>query len=263
MSSRADEKQRRREERERREQEQVAADRRKQRVWLLGGVLVAAIAIVGVLALVSGGEDSPDGLGDGSTLNAAAEVNELFAGIPQDGITVGDPDAPVTLVEFADLQCPFCGEFAVNAIPDLVRDYVRPGKVKMELRLLTFLGAESMRAAQVTYAASLQDLGWQYADLFFNNQGQEGSGYITEDFLREIGEGVDGLDVDGALEQSTGAEADELIKQAESAAQTLGVSSTPSFFVRRGEGTLEEIQVGELSAAAIGAELDELIDGGR
>ncbi|NLT04835.1 MAG: thioredoxin domain-containing protein [Solirubrobacterales bacterium] len=261
MSSRADEKQRRREERERREQQQAASDTRKQRLWLLGGVAVAAIAVVAVLALVSGGDDSPDGLGDGSSLNAAAEVDELFAGIPQDGITLGDPDAPITLVEFADLQCPFCAQFARDAIPTLVRDYVRTGDVKMDLRLLTFLGPESMRAAQVTYAAGLQDLAWQYADLFFNNQGQEGSGYVTEEFLREIGEGVDGLDVDAALEQSTSAEVDALIKRSESAAQTLGVSSTPSFFVRRGEGTLEEIQLGELSAEAVGAELDRLLDG--
>lgn len=263
MSSRQEEKQRRRAQREQRAQQQAEADRRKQRLWLLGGVAVAAIAVVAVLALVSGGDDSPDGLGDGSTLNAAAEVNELFAGIPQDGITLGEPDAPVTLVEFADLQCPFCAQFAVDALPEIVDDYVRPGRVKLDLRLLTFLGPDSMRAAQVTYAAALQGYGWQYADLFFNNQGQEGSGYASEDFLREIGEGVEGLDVDLALEQSTGAEADELIKQAQSAAQTLGVESTPSFFVRRGGRPLEEIQVSELSAAAIGAELDRLLDGGR
>ena len=253
MSSRAEEKQRRREERERRAEEEERAARRKQRWGLLAGVAFAAIAVVVVLAVVSGGDDSPDGLGDGSSLNAAAEVNELFAGIPQDGVTVGEPDAPLTLVEFADLQCPFCGQFAVDAIPGLVRDYVRPGKVKLELRLLTFLGAESMRAAQLASAAALQGLGWQYADLFFNNQGQEGSGYVTEDFLREIGDGVDGLDVDRAFEQSTGSEADALIKRAAAAAETLGVSSTPSFFVRRGGGRHQYVKVSELSAEAIGA----------
>ena len=244
----------------------AAATRQRQRRALLAAVAVTATAVVAIAVALGSSSDGDRARGDvpasphGAHAPAAAA---LLDGIPQDGTLLGQPDAPVTLVEFADLQCPFCGQFAVDAIPGLVRDYVRPGKVKLELRLLTFLGAESMRAAQLASAAALQGLGWQYADLFFNNQGQEGSGYVTEDFLREIGDGVDGLDVDRAFEQSTGSEADALIKRAAAAAETLGVSSTPSFFVRRGGGRLEEVQVSELSAEAIGAKLDELLAGDR
>lgn len=236
--------------------------RRGRQLWLLGGVVVVAAVVVGALALASG-DDGPDGLGDGSSLTGAAEVNRLFEGIPQQGIAVGDPDAPVTVVEFADLQCPFCAQFARDALPELVRRYVRTGKARLELRLLTFIGPESMRAAQLASAAALQDRGWQFADLFFANQGQEGSGYVTEELLREVAEGVDGLDVDRAFEQSTGPAAGRLIDQAEAAAGTLGVESTPSFFAARTGESFEQLAVAELTADAVATEIDRVSSGGR
>ena len=74
----------------------------------------------------------------------------MLDGIPQDGIALGEPDAPVTLVEYADLQCPFCAEWALQTFPELVADYVRDGRLRIEFRGLTFIGPESedaLRAA--------------------------------------------------------------------------------------------------------------------
>jgi protein-disulfide isomerase len=258
MSSRADEKRRRREEREQRAAAEEGAERRRRRLWLLGGVVVAAAVVVGVLALASGGDDGPQGLGGGSSLQGQAEVNRTFAGIPQRGIALGEPDAPVTLVEFVDLQCPFCAAFARDELPELVRRYVRTGEARIELRLLTFLGEDSLRAGQVAAAAAEQDRGWQFADLFFNNQGQENSGYVTEQFLREVAGGVEGLDVDKALADADGPAAAAQLRRATAAAETLGVSSTPTFFASRRGGTLEQLQLGELTAEAVGAEIDRL-----
>ena len=61
-------------------------------------------------------------------------------GIPQAGVVLGDPNAPVTLVEWADLQCPFCREWSTAAFPALVHDYVRTGKLQIVFRGLAFLG---------------------------------------------------------------------------------------------------------------------------
>jgi protein-disulfide isomerase len=234
----------------------------RRRLWLMGAVVVAAAVVVAVLALASGGDDGPQGLGSGERLSGQAEVNRLLADVPQQGIAIGDPKAPVTVVEFVDLQCPFCAAFARDELPELVRRYVRTGKVRMELRVLTFLGPESLTAGQVAAAAAEQDRGWQFADLFFHNQGQENGGYVTEPFLRQVAEGVDGLDADRALAAADGPAASELLRQAEAAARTLGVKSTPTFFARRGGGTLEQLQVRELTAAAVGAEIERVQGGG-
>src|ERR687895_662573 len=64
--------------------------------------------------------------------------------------------APVTLVEFVDLQCPYCREFAVDAFPALVEKYVRTGKVRIELRGLAFLGPDSERGLRAGFAAGRQ-----------------------------------------------------------------------------------------------------------
>ena len=99
-------------------------------------------------------------------------------------MTLGQPDAPATLIEFADLQCPFCAEYTTGALPTVIQDYVRSGRLKMQLRLLRFIGPDSERGAEVAAAATLQDKGWDFSDLFFRNQGQENSGYATDAFLR-------------------------------------------------------------------------------
>jgi protein-disulfide isomerase len=260
MSDRAGEKRQRREERERRAAAEASADRRRRRLWLLGGVVAAAALVVVVLALASGGGDDegPQGLGDGSSLNGQAEVNRLFAGIPQRGIALGDPDAPVTVVEFVDLQCPFCAQFAREELPELVRRHVRTGDVRLELRLLTFLGEDSLRAGRVAAAAAEQDRGWQFADLFFANQGRENSGYATDEFLRQVAEGVEGLDADRALADAEKAAATAQLRRAAAAAETLGVASTPTFVAGPTGGRLEPLQIAELTADAVGAEIERI-----
>ena len=72
----------------------------------------------------------------------------MLAGIPQNGIYLGNANAPVRLVEFADLQCPFCREYTLQTLPQLVQDYVRSGKVRMEFRDLAFLGKDSVTAGR-------------------------------------------------------------------------------------------------------------------
>jgi protein-disulfide isomerase len=158
----------------------------------------------------------------------------MLAGIPQRGNTLGNPKAPVTLVEFADPQCPFCKEYALNVMPRLVQDYVRTGRVKMVFRPLTFIGPDSERAARIAVAAGAQDRMWNYVDLVYHNQGEENSGYATDDWLRKIGSAVRGLDVGKAFAARQSATVTGQLGAANGLAQRYGVSSTPSFLVGRG-----------------------------
>ena len=136
--------------------------------------LLAALAVVAVLVVIvvtTPHKANTAGGGEGGT----PAVLSQFKGIPQSGITLGSPKAPVTIVEFADLQCPFCAEYEAGVLPTLIDRYVRTGKVRLQLRLLRFLGPDSDRLARVAAAASTQNRMWQFAALAYARQGAENS----------------------------------------------------------------------------------------
>jgi protein-disulfide isomerase len=184
-----------------------------------------------------------------------AAATAAFKGIPQSGIALGSPKAPVTMVEFADLQCPFCGEYQRAVFPTILRRYVRTGRVRVELRLLRFLGPDSDRLARVAAAAAAQNRIWQFVELAYQRQGAENSGYATDDY-------IDSLAADAGLKSvNAGAGAEAAIARNEQAAQTLGVKSTPSFLIGRSGGTLHRLQPSELSPGAFTPQLDKELHG--
>ena len=238
---------------------------RTRRLLLLGGVVLAAVVVVAVaIAISQGGSDEgePVASGGGSQASQTAQVETLFGGIPQRGVTLGDPDAPATLIEFADLQCPFCAQYTTGALPTVIEDYVRTGRLKLELRLLRFIGPDSERGADVAAAATLQDKGWQFSDLFYRNQGPENSGYATNEFLRQLARATPGLDVARLESALDSAPARALIRQAERQANRLGVSGTPSFFVQRGNGPPQPLELSSLDAESVSAALDSALGEG-
>jgi len=107
---------------------------------IVGGVVVlAAIGIGLALALGGGSKASSSYPTIGTLKNAlpgAADVNTLFKGIPQHGLTLGNPKAPVTMVEYIDLQCPFCQQFETQVFPTILTKYIRTKKVKVVARIL-------------------------------------------------------------------------------------------------------------------------------
>jgi protein-disulfide isomerase len=125
---------------------------------------VVAVAVVAAALAQTGRHGNTTG-----KIVGARQANALFSGIPQDGVTLGRPSAPVAMVEFADLQCPFCRDYSLDALPALVKDYVATGKVKMEFRDISIIGPDSTAAARAAGAAALQDKLWQFADLFYRN----------------------------------------------------------------------------------------------
>src|SRR3954452_9253058 len=141
----------------------------------------------------------------GGRMASAGEVHARFAGIPQGGTALGSPGAPVTLVEFGDLQCPFCRRFDREVLPELLRRYVRRGRVRIDFRPVALLGPDSGRAARAALAAAEQNRLWQFLDLFYANQRRENTGYVTDGFLRSVAGGVAGMDP-GRLLQSRAAQ---------------------------------------------------------
>lgn len=183
-------------------EEAQKAGAQRRRLMQLGGVAAVVVAIIAIiLVATSGGSHKLKKTETGSALPHATEVQATFAGIPQKGIELGKPAAPVTLQEFADLQCPFCRQYTTSVFPALVSKYVRAGKLRLEFHNFDIIGPDSIKASKMAEAAGQQNLLWQYADLFYNNQQTENSGYVTDEFLTQIAGGVKGLNVQKALSE--------------------------------------------------------------
>lgn len=222
---------------------------------------LAAVVVAGAIVLSNGGDDETEApvATTGATTSPAEQVAELYDGIPQNGIRLGERDAPATLVEIADLQCPFCAQYSVQAMPAIVQDYVRTGKLNYELHFRSFLGRDSVRAAGAAAAAAEQDRMYEFADIFYRNQGPENSDYADDAFMRRIASQVEGLDVEKVVAAADDPLAQPAVKDGEQFARDIGSTGTPDFYIRKnGQLTPLEPQgtTPEAYAAAIDAALE-------
>lgn len=259
MSSRLEEKKRLRLQREQRHREREDAARRSRRLKLLGAVLAAAAAvvIVGIVASGSGSSSS-----HGGKITGGAAVANRFAGIPQNGITLGNPGAPVTLVEFADLKCPVCRDYTLSAFPTLVDRYVRTGKVKMVMELQHFVGnqnGDSEHAARMALAAARQHKLWNFSDVFYNNQRDETTTYANDVFLRNVASAVPGLNVSRAFAERNSPPVTQQLQQASSEFNTAGFNGTPSFALGKTGGTLSPLNYNSFDVSQFSGPIDKLL----
>jgi len=245
----------REERREQRLQEEQSADSgeaRRRRLLQFGSAAVfLAIVAVAVLIVVS---QSDDGGGDASSVEGATEVREELSGIEQDGLVLGDPTAKVTLIEFGDLQCPFCKAVSEDVIPAVIDSKVRTGLAELDFRNFTIISEESTPAGAAAIAAGEQGRGWDFVELFYRNQGQERSGYVTDEFLTSIAEGAGVPDIGKWDEARQSKRVIGEVEAQTAEAGELGFSGTPSFAIEgpsiEGEESLGTPQsAGELEAA--------------
>lgn len=149
---------------------------------------------------------------------------------PADAHALGPADAPVTIVEFADFQCPFCRDFALVMQPQIIKDYVDTGKVRFIYRHLAFLGNESVRAAEASECAGDQGKFWEYHDTLFENWGGENVGAFSDANLVAFATplGLDTPTFTACLDSGRYA---QRVQDEKKAAGDLGVTSTPTIFI--------------------------------
>jgi protein-disulfide isomerase len=218
---------------------EAARAQRNRRLRQLGALLAAAAAVVVVAIVISssrGPGTSTKAPAGGQPASGIAATNALLRGIPQKGNTLGDRKAPVTLQEFADLQCPICQAYTLDSMPTLIQRYVRTGKVRMVFRNLPILGPDSQRAAQVAAGAAQRNRLWSFADLFYRNQGAEDTGYVTPPFLAKIARGA-GVDTEHAVAQPPAEAARAQLAADQSLADRYALNATPSFLLGKTGGT--------------------------
>jgi protein-disulfide isomerase len=264
-------KQRREQAREQRralEQAEAAGAQRRKRLIQLGSVIGAVVVIVVVIVVAtSGGGRSQTKVEKSSTKTpqVVTEVSSLLAGIPQSGATLGKPNAPATMQYYGDLECPICRQFTEGALKPLIERFVRPGKLKIEYRNLQTATREpeTFRTQQVAaLAAGKQNKAWYYIELFYHQQGQEDTGYVTEKYLQELAQQVPGL----SLSAWTSARADEqftnTITTDAQAANNAGFTGTPSFLVGKTGETGQKYEYSSLSdPSGFEAAIDKALKG--
>jgi protein-disulfide isomerase len=171
--------------------------RRRRRLQTVAGVVIVAAAVVAVAIAISSGSGAA-GLQTGQKAQATiTAVRQLLAGIPQSGTRLGSPGAPVKMYYYGDLECPVCRAFTLSSFAELVANDVRLGRVQVIYRALKSAtpDPQTFQTQQVAaLAAGQQNHFWDYAELFYHEQGAEGSGYVTESYLDGLARQVPGLD---------------------------------------------------------------------
>jgi protein-disulfide isomerase len=228
--------------------ERSASDRaaRLLRVRMLVGIAAIAAALVATGIAISS-RSTPTGLqhGKAATQTYKAVAAEL-QGIPQNGTTLGDPNAKVTLTYYADLQCPVCADFATNTnlLPHFIQTEVRSGAAKVAFRSLCTAtcndAGPSLFNTQQTaaYAAGRQNRFWEYAELFYRQQGIEGSGYATNAFFNNIAAQIPALNLTKWLRDRQDPALLAQVQSDQTAAANDGFQATPSLVMSGPKGSL-------------------------
>jgi protein-disulfide isomerase len=229
------------------------------RALAIGGGVALVVVIAIVLAVVLGSSGG-GGASGGSVLkglpatgsatwagalDGAPDANDLFKGIPQKGLVLGRPSAPVEMEMFIDVQCPICQSWEVSYLPEIVQKYIRKGGVQLHLQPWAFIGgagSQSFSGRLGLIAASFQNRGFEYAKVLYDNQGTENTGWLTDQMMANIGASVNGLKMDQWWSDTNSSGPKEIASRVDQLATKDKVSGTPSIFVGHTGGQLQNVQ---------------------
>lgn len=251
MASRKEQKEQARAQRLAQEQAAVAQKQRTRRLQIFGGLIAVAVVVVVVVVATSLGGSGTPGLQHGKSATAVYNtVNNELKGIPEHGTTLGDPSAKVTLTYFGDLQCPICADFTrgVNGggLPEFISKDVRTGIAKVTYKSFCTATCNDYSNGQTiftdqqseAYAAGRQGLFWYFAELFYHQQGTEGSGYATPAFRNQIAEQIPNLNLKQWQQDSqSSALRTQVSTDMNEAIDKYKFNGTPAFVVSGPKGT--------------------------
>ena len=197
------------------EKRRTVRQRKTRLIWAAG---VAAVAAVVALILVGG------------LLRGGGNTVQTTSAAQSQGRVLGDPSAPVVITAWEDFQCPICKAANSSVLPQIIQEYVDTGKAQLQYRYFSFIGDESVRAAEAAEAASAQGKFWEYHDALFNYQGAENSGAFSDDRLTQLAQLV-GLDLTQFKASLDSGEYKGVVEAELQEGEDLGVTGTPTFFV--------------------------------
>jgi protein-disulfide isomerase len=251
MASRKQQKEEARQRRLEQERTQALQARKRRRMQMLGGVLVGAVAVVAVaIAISAGGSNGSTPLKHGTEASQTySQVNQLLTGIPQSGTTLGKPSAKVTIDYYGDLECPDCKAFTLGqgegGLPQFISKDVRQGKAKIVYKSFCTATCGShpksiFNMQQVAaYAAGKQNLFWDYAELFYREQGDETTDYVTPAYLDGLAKQIPSLKLSTWQTDQKDPSLLAQVQADEQQANQLGLPGTPALVAIGPKGETE------------------------
>jgi len=144
---------------------------------------------------------------------------------------LGSPDAPVTIIEFGDYQCPFCKMWNTNTKPAVEKNLIETGKANLIYVDFAIIGPDSIKAHAGSYCAAEQGLYWQYHDYIYANQGHENDGWAKTQNLKLLASGITGIDSESFSKCLDSGKYEQRIRDNTNIARDSGARSTPSFII--------------------------------
>jgi protein-disulfide isomerase len=226
----------------------------RNRLILVAAAVGAAVVLAVVLILVAGSSNKSATSTTTGTATTAVNASSLFAGIPQQGDTLGKATAPATLIVYEDPQCPFCRAWNVQTLPTVVNQFVRTGKLKLVYRGVVIIGPDSVRGLRAIYAAEKQNKLWNLADALYAHQGAENSGWITNGVILAAASdaGANGKEILAGMGAKT---VDASLNKAQAQATADQLQGTPTFIIERPPAVPQPLAVQGLDPATFVAAL--------
>jgi protein-disulfide isomerase len=165
----------------------------RSRLIPLVGLSLGGAALIAAIVSLSVGTKGP-----APPIEGSGVVQRIYGGIEQQGPTLGEPDAPVSISIFNDVQCTECADYHLATVPKLVEDLVRDGEARLEFRNRPVGQNPTTVAAVAATAAGEQGVEWQYVHLVFLNQDQVRTSGVDDEFLERVAESIPGPEFDVA-----------------------------------------------------------------
>ena len=196
----------------------------------IGAGITSVVIVVVFFGMSTFGQEKELILEEAEILNTPSQEIGLSVFTENGSPYLGDPNAPITLVEFGDYQCFFCNKFFHDTEQKLLENYVDTGKVKIIFKDFTIIGPDSITAAHAAHCANDQDLFWEYHDTLYNNWNGENNGWASSENLLRMAQDV-GLNIDEFTDCMLNEIHTQIISASNADARTLGLTGTPGFFV--------------------------------
>jgi protein-disulfide isomerase len=196
------------------------------------GAGIASVAIISVFLVFGTFNDKPElVVAPTPAIQETGPAQITEATFMENGSPIlGDPNAPITMVEFGDYQCFFCNKFFHETEDVLLKNYVETGKVKVIFKDFTIIGADSIVAANAAHCASDQGKFWEYHNTLYNHWTGENNGWASSNNLLQFAVELE-LDTDEFSKCMIDSKHTPSIINSNQDAKDLGLTGTPAFFI--------------------------------